>query len=237
MREQRSTGVPGTATREGQSALGAAFVLQWVNELAFRVRDQRDYLTQLDAAIGDADHGINLDRGLTAAVAKLQGMGEEAPGAILEAVGSALTFTVGGAAGPLYGNGFRGLGQALGSKARFGPEDLLVALRAGLEAIQKLGAAAVGDKTIVDAFVPALAGFERGLRAGEGLPAAATRAREAAEEGMRATVPLQARKGRASYLGPRSMGHQDPGATSTALLFSALERAAGAGDGPAGERP
>ena len=237
MREQRSTGVPGTATREGQAALGAAFVLQWVNELAFRVRDQRDYLTQLDAAIGDADHGINLDRGLTAVVAKLQGMGEEAPGAILEAVGSALTFTVGGAAGPLYGSGFRGLGQALGSKARFGPEDLLVALRAGLEAIQKLGAAAVGDKTIVDAFVPALAGFERGLRAGEGLPAAATRAREAAEEGMRATVPLQARKGRASYLGPRSMGHQDPGATSTALLFSALETAAGGADGPAGERP
>jgi dihydroxyacetone kinase-like protein len=236
MREQRSTAVPGTATREGQAALGAAFVLQWVNDLAFRVRDQRDYLTQLDAAIGDADHGINLDRGLTAAVAKLKGMGEEAPGAILEAVGSALTFTVGGAAGPLYGSGFRGLGQALGSKARFGPEDLLVALRAGLEAIQKLGAAAVGDKTIVDAFVPALAGFERGLRAGEGLPAAATRARQAAEEGMRATVPLQARKGRASYLGPRSMGHQDPGATSTALLFSALEQAAGGADGPAGER-
>jgi dihydroxyacetone kinase-like protein len=222
MREQRSTAVSGTATREGQAALGAAFVLQWVNDLAFRVRDQRDYLTQLDAAIGDADHGINLDRGLTAAVAKLKGMGEEAPGAILEAVGSALTFTVGGAAGPLYGSGFRGLGQALGSKARFGPEDLLVALRAGLEAIQKLGAAAVGDKTIVDAFVPALAGFERGLRAGEGLPAAATRARQAAEEGMRATEPLQARKGRASYLGPRCMGHLVPGATSTALLFSAL---------------
>jgi dihydroxyacetone kinase-like protein len=237
MRERRSLGVPGTATGGGESGLGAAFVLQWVSELAFRVREQRDYLTQLDAAIGDADHGINLDRGLTAAVAKLQGMGEEAPGAILEAVGSALTFTVGGAAGPLYGSGFRSLGQALGSKAQFGPEDLLVALRAGLEAIQKLGAAAVGDKTIVDAFVPALGAFERGLRAGEGLPAAATRAREAAERGMRATVPLQARKGRASYLGPRSMGHQDPGATSTALLFSALERAAGDADGLVGDRP
>lgn len=237
MRERRAEGLAGTTAGDGDASLGAAFVLQWVNELAFQVRDQRDYLTQLDAAIGDADHGINLDRGLTAAVAKLEGMAEESPGTLLEAVGTALTFTVGGAAGPLYGSGFRGLGQALGSRERFGPEDLLVALRAGLEAIQKLGAAAVGDKTIVDAFVPALAAFQRGLRAGEGLPAAATRAREAAEDGMRATVPLQARKGRASYLGPRSMGHQDPGATSTALLFSALERAAGGSDGPAGERP
>jgi dihydroxyacetone kinase-like protein len=235
MRERRSARVPVMAA-DGEVPLGAAFVLQWVNELAFLVRDQRDYLTQLDAAIGDADHGINLDRGLSAVVAKLHGMAEEAPGAILEAVGTVLTFTVGGAAGPLYGSGFRGLGQALGSKPQFGPEDLLVALRAGLEAIQKLGAAAVGDKTIVDAFVPALAAFERGLRSGEDLPAATTRAREAAEEGMRATVPLQARKGRASYLGPRSMGHQDPGASSTALLFSALERAAGGADGPAGER-
>jgi dihydroxyacetone kinase-like protein len=236
MRERRSTRGTVTAAGDREAPLGAAFVLQWVNELAFLVRDQRDYLTQLDAAIGDADHGINLDRGLTATVSNVQEMAAEAPGAILEAVGTALTFTVGGAAGPLYGSGFRGLGQALGPKAEFGPEDLLVALRVGLEAIQKLGAAAVGDKTIVDAFVPALAAFERGLRAGEDLPASATRAREAAEEGMRATVPLQARKGRASYLGPRSMGHQDPGATSTALLFSALERAAGGADGPAGGR-
>ncbi len=237
MREQRSKGLAGMAAGDGDASLGAAFVLQWVNELARAVRDQRDYLTQLDAAIGDADHGINLDRGLTAAVAKLEGMREEPPGTILEAVGTALTFTVGGAAGPLYGSGFRGLGQALGSNQWFGPEDLLVALRAALEAIQRLGAAAVGDKTIVDAFVPGLAAFERGLRAGEGWPAAAKRAREAAEEGMRATVPLQARKGRASYLGPRSVGHQDPGATSTAMLFSALERAAGGADGATGERP
>ncbi|TMK45934.1 MAG: dihydroxyacetone kinase subunit L [Actinobacteria bacterium] len=237
MREQRSKGAAGTAAGDGEASLGAAFVIQWVNELASAVRDQRDYLTQLDAAIGDADHGINLDRGLRAAVAKLEGMEQEAPGIILEAVGTALTFTVGGAAGPLYGSGFRDLGRALGSKERFGPEDLLVALRSGLGAIQKLGAAAVGDKTIVDAFVPGLAAFERGLRAGAGWPAAATRARQAAEDGMRATVPLQARKGRASYLGPRSMGHQDPGATSTALLFSALERAAGGTASAAGEPP
>src|SRR5881396_1134922 len=136
MREQRSKGAAGTAAGDGEASLGAAFVIQWVNELASAVRDQRDYLTQLDAAIGDADHGINLDRGLRAAVAKLEGMEQEAPGTILEAVGTALTFTVGGAAGPLYGSGFRGLGSALGSKERFGPEDLLVALRSGTGSVR-----------------------------------------------------------------------------------------------------
>jgi phosphoenolpyruvate---glycerone phosphotransferase subunit DhaL len=218
---------------DGQGPLGPGFVVRWVRELAGSVREQRDYLTQLDAAIGDADHGINMDRGLSAAVAKLDSMWEAPPGTLLEAVGNTLTFTVGGAAGPLYGSGFRGLGGALGERPRFGPEDLLVALRSGLEAIQTLGAAAVGDKTIVDALVPAIAAFERGLRSGEDLLAAVGRAREAAEEGMRSTIPMQARKGRASYLGPRSVGHQDPGATSTALLFSSLELAA-SNDGPDG---
>ena len=212
---------------DGEAPLGSGFVLLWVRELAARIRDQRDYLTQLDAAIGDADHGINMDRGLAAVMEKVGGMEAEPPGTILEAVGTALIFSVGGAAGPLYGTGFRGLGKALGERRRFEPEDLLMALRAGLEAIQNLGAASQGDKTIVDAFAPAIAAFERGLRAGEDLATSTARAREAAEDGMRATVPMQARKGRASYLGPRSVGHQDPGATSTALLFSALERAAG----------
>jgi dihydroxyacetone kinase-like protein len=215
-------GAPG----DGQDSLGPGFVVRWVRDLAGSVREQRDYLTQLDAAIGDADHGINMDRGLSAAVAKLDSMWEAPPGALLDAVGNTLTFTVGGAAGPLYGTGFRGLGRALGNRPRFGPEDLLVALRSALEAIQALGAAAVEDKTIVDAFHPALAAFERGLRAGNHLAAVTARAREAAEDGMRSTIPMQARKGRASYLGPRSVGHQDPGATSTALVFSSLERAA-----------
>ena len=217
------------AGADGKARLGSGFVLLWVRELAARIRDQRDYLTQLDAAIGDADHGINMDRGLAAAVEKVGGMEAEPPGAILEAVGTTLVFSVGGAAGPLYGTAFRGLGNALGERRRFDPEDLLMALRAGLEAIQNLGAASQGDKTIVDAFAPAIAAFERGLRAGEDLATSTARAREAAEDGMRATVPMQARKGRASYLGPRSVGHQDPGATSTALFFSALERAAGRG--------
>jgi dihydroxyacetone kinase-like protein len=124
------------------------------------------------------------------------------------------------------------MGQALNGLDHFDAEALLVCLRAALDEIRRLGAAQVGDKTIVDALSPAIHAFERGLRAGEDLPAAAARATAAAEEGMRSTVPLQARKGRASYLGPRSVGHQDPGATSTALLFAALERAlAEGGDG------
>ena len=134
---------------------------------------------------------------------------------------------VGGAAGPLFGSWFRDAGAALGDGATADAEDLLRALRAGLEAIQRLGAAVEGDKTIVDAFVPALAGFEKELRNGGALGAAAARAAAAAREGARATIPMQARKGRASYLGPRSVGHQDPGATSTALLFGVLARVAG----------
>jgi dihydroxyacetone kinase-like protein len=129
----------------------------------------------------------------------------------------------------LYGTAFRGAGKALGEGESFDAEGLLAALRAALDAVQKLGAAAEGDKTMVDALAPAVAAFEREVRAGHDVTSAITRAREAAEEGMRATIPMQARKGRASYLGPRSVGHQDPGATSTVLVFRALERAASAG--------
>jgi dihydroxyacetone kinase-like protein len=217
--------VAGTVTVDG------AFVARWVRELAGAVHEHRDYLTQLDAAIGDADHGVNMDRGLTAAVGKLDAGVESSPGDLLELVGATLVLSVGGAAGPLYGSALRQMGRALDGSAPQDAEGLLVGLRAALEEIRRLGAAQVGDKTIVDALEPAIHAFERGLRSGEDLPAAAARARAAAEEGMRATVPLQARKGRASYLGPRSVGHQDPGATSTALLFAALERAvAGPGD-------
>jgi dihydroxyacetone kinase-like protein len=130
----------------------------------------------------------------------------------------------------LYGSAIRQMGRALDVSESFDAEGLLVLFRAALEEIQRLGAAQPGDKTIVDALVPAIAAFERALRSGEDLVGAAGRARAAAEDGMRATVPLQARKGRASYLGPRSVGHQDPGATSTALLFTALERTASRGD-------
>jgi phosphoenolpyruvate---glycerone phosphotransferase subunit DhaL len=206
--------------------LDGSFVLRWVREAARTMHEQRDYLTQLDAAIGDADHGINMDRGLTAAAAEIESAdGAGVPGRMLENVGRVLVLSVGGAAGPLYGSAFREMGKALGELPGFDAEDLLTAMRAGLDEVRRLGAASEGDKTIVDAFVPALAGFERALRKGGDLAAASTAAHEAAEQGMKATTPMQARKGRASCLGIRSVGHQDPGATSTALLFGALERA------------
>jgi phosphoenolpyruvate---glycerone phosphotransferase subunit DhaL len=204
--------------------LGHLFVRRWIGRVAEGVRDRRDYLTQLDAAIGDADHGVNMDRGLIAAIAKLEASDDDGPGQILETVGSTLVLSVGGAAGPLYGSAFRHMGRTLGVTETFDPEDLLTALRAGLEEIQRLGAATVGDKTMVDAYSPALDAFARGLRSGQAAVEAGARARAAAEEGMRSTIPMQARKGRASYLGARSIGHQDPGATSTAILFAALEQ-------------
>lgn len=205
--------------------LDGSFVVRWVGEAARAIHEQRDYLTQLDAAIGDADHGLNMDRGFSAALEKVRGADGRPPGELLEVVGTTLVLSVGGAAGPLYGSAIRQMGRTLETPA-FDAEGLLVLLRAALEEIQRLGAAQVGDKTMVDALSPAIEGFERGLRSGDDLLAAITRARAAAEEGMRSTVPLQARKGRASYLGPRSVGHQDPGATSTAVLIAALERAA-----------
>jgi dihydroxyacetone kinase-like protein len=205
----------------------AVFVRRWIRDAADEFAANRDYLTQLDAAIGDADHGINMDRGFSAVVSDLAVADGLGPGALLTRVGSTLVNRVGGAAGPLFGSLFRDAGAALGDGGGAGAEDLLRSLRAGLEAVQRLGAAVEGDKTIVDAFVPALAGFEKELRNGGTLAPAASRAAEAAREGARATVPMEARKGRASYLGPRSVGHQDPGATSTALLFGALARVAG----------
>jgi phosphoenolpyruvate---glycerone phosphotransferase subunit DhaL len=205
--------------------LGSGFVRRWIGHTAEGVGDQRDFLTQLDAAIGDADHGVNMDRGLIAAMVKLDDAGDESPGQLLETVGSTLVLSVGGAAGPLYGSAFRQIGRALGDAQTFDAEGLLAGLRAALEEIQRLGAATVGDKTIVDAFSPALDAFARGLRAGEAAEEAGARARAAAEEGMRSTIPMQARKGRASYLGARSIGHQDPGATSTAIVFASLLQA------------
>jgi phosphoenolpyruvate---glycerone phosphotransferase subunit DhaL len=207
----------------------AAFVRDWILQIASDVSEQRDYLTQLDAAIGDADHGVNMDRGFSAVAAKLAAAESDpgaGPGKVLLTVGMTLISTVGGASGPLYGTAFREAGKALGDGQELDAEGLLAALRAGLAGIEKLGAATEGDKTMVDAYAPAVAAFADVVDAGGTVPVAATRAREAAEDGMRATIPMQARKGRASYLGPRSVGHQDPGATSTALVFRALETVA-----------
>jgi dihydroxyacetone kinase-like protein len=207
-------------------AVDSAFVRSWIEEIASAVDEERDHLTQLDSAIGDADHGVNMQRGFSAVIAKLAAEESLPPGKVLTTVGATLISTVGGAAGPLYGTAFREAGKAIGEEDQIDPPLLLAALRAALEGIQRLGAATEGDKTIVDAFAPATSAFAGEIEAGGSLVTATARAREAAEEGMRATIPLQARKGRASYLGPRSVGHQDPGATSTALIFSALERVA-----------
>jgi dihydroxyacetone kinase-like protein len=206
----------------------AALIRAWVAEMAAAVAAERDHLTSLDAAIGDADHGVNLDRGFAAVTSRLAepaGAALGSPGAVCALVGRTLISTVGGASGPLYGTVFREIGKSLGDAA--GPDDVafVAALQAALAGVQRLGAAQPGDKTMVDAYAPALAALDEAVGAGQPLGTAVTGAAHAADDGARATVALEARKGRASYLGARSVGHQDPGATSTALLFAALRRA------------
>jgi dihydroxyacetone kinase-like protein len=204
----------------------AATIKRWLEGSAAAVHEQRDYLTQLDAAIGDADHGTNMDRGFSSVVSKLAELdGSEAPGRILVTAGSTLVSTVGGASGPLWGTALRRAGRSMGDEATFEAAALADALEAALDGVVELGAAQPGDKTMVDALEPAVRTLKERLAAGSPDPEAFAAAREAAEAGMQSTVPLQATKGRASYLGERSIGHQDPGATSTALILRALELA------------
>jgi phosphoenolpyruvate---glycerone phosphotransferase subunit DhaL len=204
------------------SPFDAAFVARWLRGCAEDIARSRDYLTQLDAAIGDADHGVNMDRGFAAVRSVVEAGDGLLPGELLIQSGATLVLRVGGAAGPLYGSAFRDAGRSLGDLRAFGLSELTGLLDDALRGIVKLGAAEEGDKTIVDAWAPALRALRRGRSS---LPGALRDARGAAEAGAAATTPMEARKGRASYLGPRSVGHQDPGATSTALLFAALERA------------
>ncbi|MEV7970408.1 dihydroxyacetone kinase subunit DhaL [Sphaerisporangium sp. NPDC088356] len=207
--------------------MDAQFFTAWIEEVARAVGANRDHLTRLDAAIGDADHGSNLDRGFTAVREALSATPGDTPGAVLTLTGTTLIRKVGGASGPLYGTAFRQMGKVLGSGADVSLTDLASALEAALAGVRRLGGAAEGDKTMVDALAPAsralTAAVQDGMKAEEALDAA----RAAAEQGARATIPLQARKGRASYLGERSIGHQDPGAASTALILTALHAAAG----------
>lgn len=196
--------------------LDAGFFHRWLVEAAAAVDREADRLTELDSAIGDADHGTNLRRGFAAVATALSEESPSTPGAVLVLAGRRLISTVGGASGPLYGTLLRRAGKALGDGERVSREQLRDALRVGVEAVAKLGGATAGDKTLLDALVPAV----------EALDTSWAAAREAAEEGARATVPLQARKGRASYLGERSVGHQDPGATSVALLVGTLAETA-----------
>ena len=211
--------------RVDEVVLDTGFVQRWLDEAAAQIHRNRDFLTQLDAAIGDADHGVNMDRGFSAARDGLVVGVPTTPGALLDQAGATLVLRVGGAAGPLFGTALRRAAAALGEAEILDGETLLRAMRAGLDGIQRLGAAVEGDKTIVDAYAPAMLAFERGLRGGRDVPSAAVKAAAAADAGARATVPMQARKGRASYLGERSVGHQDAGATSAALVIRALEQA------------
>ncbi|WP_367325241.1 dihydroxyacetone kinase subunit DhaL [Streptomyces sp. HUAS ZL42] len=197
--------------------LDADFFRRWMKATAASVVREAERLTALDSPIGDADHGINLQRGFTAVTATLEQEAPATPGEVLTLAGRRLISTVGGASGPLYGTLLRRTGKALGDAAEVSAEQFAQALREGVDAVMTLGGATPGDKTMVDALVPAVDALGDGFAA----------ARAAAEEGALATTPLQARKGRASYLGERSIGHQDPGATSSALLIAALAEANG----------
>jgi phosphoenolpyruvate---glycerone phosphotransferase subunit DhaL len=201
----------------------------WMSEAAEAVRQERDYLTQLDAAIGDGDHGVNMDRGFTAVGKALAGQdGSVPPGRLLILAGKTLVSTVGGASGPLWGTALRRAGRELGDRQEFGDRELHAALEAAVSGVVELGAASPGDKTMVDALRPAVDALGVALDNGLPLAEALERATEAAAEGAKATVPMQARKGRASYLGERSIGHQDPGATSSVLVIRALARSVAA---------
>jgi len=195
-----------------------------MNRFAGEMSEHRQELVRLDTAIGDGDHGTNMDRGMRKALEKLAASEQADPGAVLKTVAMALISSVGGAAGPLYGTLFLQMGSALGGDSAVDLERYAQAWRKGLDGVQARGKAAPGDKTMVDALIPAVEALERASELDEGMRAAA----RAAQEGMKATIPLVARKGRASYLGERSKDHQDPGATSTYYLFkSASEALAG----------
>ena len=209
--------------------MDAAVFRAWIVTAAEVIEANRDHLTQLDAAIGDADHGINLARGFAAVLGALDAASPGGPGAILTLTGNTLISKVGGASGPLYGTAFRRAGKSLGDAADVDPPAMSAALDAALAGVQQLGAAREGDKTMVDALAPATRAFGQAIAEGASEPEALRSLAEAAEAGAEATIPMQALKGRASYLGPRSVGHEDPGAVSTALILGALRDAAQAG--------
>ncbi len=205
----------------------ATQVLAWVDRLQQLYAENRQKLTELDSAIGDADHGINMDRGFTAAKAALDSNPPAAIAALLQTVATTLIRTVGGASGPLYGTFFLRAASAAAGKTGLTVADVVTLFQAGVEGVRHRGKAAAGDKTMLDALLPAVEGMQVALSGGADIEQVLQAGLKAAEEGMRATIPMQARKGRASYLGPRSVGHQDPGATSAWLMLSAAADAWG----------
>ena len=209
-------------------AIDAAGVHRWIELFAQAMAEHREELVRLDTAIGDGDHGTNMDRGMQRALEKVAAEPAADPGALLKTVAMTLISSVGGAAGPLYGTLFLQLGGGLTDHPAGDVTSYAAAWRRALDGVQSRGKAQAGDKTMVDAMIPAVEALEQAADTGAELDAALHAAADAAREGMLATVPLVARRGRASYLGERSAGHQDPGATSTHYLFeSAAEALAG----------
>ena len=215
-------------------SVGYDDVGSWVRAFASDVQANKDYLTQLDSAIGDADHGINMNRGMTAVLGKLDESGDQDIGALMKTVGMTLVSTVGGAGGPLYGTLFLQMGTASSGKGELGPDDWAAALEAAIGGVQARGKAEPGDKTMIDALMPGRDALKAALANGATLADALTQSAAAAEQGVRDTVPMVARKGRASYLGDRSAGHQDPGATSSHLLLEAAAETWGDSEEQAG---
>lgn len=197
-------------------------IVQWLQKTAAVLNENKAYLTQLDSPIGDADHGINMDRGFKKVMEKLPAVADKDIGNILKTTGMTLISSVGGASGPLYGTFFMRGGMAMAAKEELSSEDLLQLLQAGVDGVVQRGRAQLGDKTMVDAWSPALEALKEALDNGEEMVTALQAAVAAAEQGMKDTIPMQAKKGRASYLGERSIGHQDPGATSSYLILNAL---------------
>jgi phosphoenolpyruvate---glycerone phosphotransferase subunit DhaL len=197
-------------------------MIRWLTRIADVLHENAQYLTQLDSPIGDADHGVNMDRGFTAVRAKFPTMATMDMATQLKTVGSTLVSTVGGASGPLYGTAFLRAGGAIAGKEDLSGADIVAMLDAFLGGIVARGKAKPREKTMVDALTPALATAKEALRQGACLAEITARAAAAAEEGMKATIPMLATKGRASYLGERSIGHQDPGATSSWLMLRSL---------------
>lgn len=197
-------------------------IVQWLESTAVVLSENKEYLTELDAAIGDADHGINMDRGFRKVMEKLPSVADKDIGNILKTIGMTLISSVGGAAGPLYGTFYMRSGMAVAAKEELDNNDVVKMLQAGVDGIVQRGRAQLEDKTMFDAWAPAMVALNGSLENGDDLLAAMRSAVAAAEQGMKDTIPLQAKKGRASYLGERSIGHQDPGATSSYLILNAL---------------
>ena len=197
-------------------------IIEWLRFTGKVLEENRDYLTELDAAIGDADHGINMDRGFKKVVSQLSVLAEKDTGEIFKGAGMALISSVGGASGPLYGTFFLRAGAAASGKYELSPGEVADVLKAGLAGVIERGKARPGDKTMVDALAPGIETFIGAISDGAEITTALKQAADATEQGMKNTIPLRAKKGRASYLGERSVGHQDPGATSTYLILKAL---------------